>query len=171
MLVLFMLYQNIFLLCQAIFGISGKEQHGSDKIIWGSHRDGGRAGGATCQWAIISGVLGGRITCTTTGCTYRGPENINCRVNNVVYILSCKQCNKQYIGETGRPFIERWKEHLYDIKVKRPYPVARHFNENDDHKKARGGVLTLWRLLYMLLHFDPPFSGLWKICRVSTPIF
>ena len=42
----------------------------------------------------------------------------------------------QYIGETGRPFIERWKEHLYDIKVKRPYPVARHFNENDDHKKA-----------------------------------
>ena len=76
------------------------------------------------------------ITCTTTGCTYRGPENINCRVNNVVYILTCKQCNKQYIGETGRPFIERWKEHLYDIKVKRPYPVARHFNENDDHKKA-----------------------------------
>ena len=43
---------------------------------------------------------------------------------------------EQYIGETGRPFIERWKEHLYDIKVKRPYPVARHFNENDDHEKA-----------------------------------
>ena len=76
------------------------------------------------------------ITCTTTGRTYRGPENINCRVNNVVYILTCNQCKKQYIGETGRPFIERWKEHLYDIKVKRPYPVARHFNENDDHKKA-----------------------------------
>ena len=34
-----------------------------------------------------------------------------------------------------------------------------------------GGVLTLWRLLYMLLHFNPPFSGLWKICIVSTPIF
>ena len=42
---------------------------------------------------------------------------------------------KQYIGETGRPFIERWKEHLYDdIKVKRPYPVARHFNESDNHR-------------------------------------
>ena len=48
-------------MCHPIFGISGKEQHGSVKIIWGSHRDGGRAGGATCQWAIISGVLGGRI--------------------------------------------------------------------------------------------------------------
>ena len=60
------------------------------------------------------------ITCTTTGRTFSGPENINCRVNNVVYILTCTQCKKQYIGETGRPFIERWKEHLYDIRVKRP---------------------------------------------------
>ena len=34
-----------------------------------------------------------------------------------------------------------------------------------------GRVLTLWRLLHMLRHFDPPFSGLWKICIVSTPIF
>ena len=61
MLVLYMLYQNMFLLCHSIFGISGKQQHGSVKIIWDSHRDGGRAGGATCQWAIISGVLVGRI--------------------------------------------------------------------------------------------------------------
>ena len=28
---------------------------------WGSHRDGGRTGGATCQWVIISGVLGGEL--------------------------------------------------------------------------------------------------------------
>ena len=32
-------------------------------------------------------------------------------------------------------------------------------------------ILTLWRLLHMFLHFDPPLSGLWKICIVSTPIF
>ena len=88
-----------------------------------------------CKWCQELKVTTS-IKCTTTGRTYRGPENINCRVNNVVYISTCNQCEKQYIGETGRPFIERWKEHLYDIKVKRPYPVARHFNENDDHKKA-----------------------------------
>ena len=34
-----------------------------------------------------------------------------------------------------------------------------------------GRVLTLWRLLHMLRHFDPPFMDLWKICIVSTPIF
>ena len=36
---------------------------------------------------------------------------------------------------------------------------------------TRGGALTIWRLLHMLRHFDPPFSGLLKICIVSTPIF
>ena len=34
-----------------------------------------------------------------------------------------------------------------------------------------GRVLTIWRLLHMLCHFDPLFSGLLKICIVSTPIF
>ena len=77
-----------------------------------------------------------QITRTVTRGTFCGPENSNCRVNNVVYILPCNQCKKQYIGETGRPFIERSKEHLYDIKVKRPYPVARHFNESDNHQEA-----------------------------------
>ena len=54
----------------------------------------------------------------------------------MVYILTCNQRKKQYIGETGKPFIKRCKEHLNDIKVKRLYLVARHFNENDDHKKV-----------------------------------
>ena len=66
MLVLYMLYQNMFLFCHSTFGISAKEQQGSVKIIWGSHRDGGHPGGATCQWAIISGVLVGRIGNVTT---------------------------------------------------------------------------------------------------------
>ena len=64
------------------------------------------------------------IASTTTGWTAKGPNNINCQSNNLVYILTCLQCSKQYIGETGRLFIQRWKEHLYDIRSKRPYPVA-----------------------------------------------
>ena len=32
-----------------------------------------------------------------------------------------------------------------------------------------GRVLILW-ILNMLRHFDPSFSGVWKVCLVSTPI-
>ena len=38
-------------------------------------------------------------------------------------------------------------------------------------KTHSGRVLTIWWLLHMLRHFDPPFWGLWKICIVSIPIF
>ena len=36
----------------------------------------------------------------------------------------------------GRPFIERWKEHLYDFRVNRPYLVTDHFNEYDNHQEV-----------------------------------
>ena len=32
-------------------------------------------------------------------------------------------------------------------------------------------VLTIWRLLHMIRHFNPFLSGLRKICILSTPIF
>ena len=90
---------------------------------------------------FIANALKLRLSCTTLLIWYGFGSTLAeafpyCRVNNVVYILTCNQCKKQYIGETGRPFIERWKEHLYDIKVKQPYPVARHFNESDNHQEA-----------------------------------
>ena len=38
-------------------------------------------------------------------------------------------CKKQYVGETKRNFITRWKEHLADVRHNRETPVARHFNK------------------------------------------
>ena len=34
---------------------------------------------------------------------------------NVVYLLSCKDCNTNYIGETSRSFSVRFKEHVKDV--------------------------------------------------------
>ena len=35
---------------------------------------------------------------------------------NVIYQLNCKDCNKKYIGQTGRPFRRRFREHFNDFK-------------------------------------------------------
>jgi hypothetical protein len=35
---------------------------------------------------------------------------------NGVYQLTCTTCNKRYIGQTGRPFRTRFKEHERDFK-------------------------------------------------------
>ena len=34
-------------------------------------------------------------------------ENITCRTQNAIYILSCNQCNVQYVGGTILPLYQR----------------------------------------------------------------
>jgi predicted GIY-YIG superfamily endonuclease len=47
------------------------------------------------------------------------PKSDNVLNKNVVYSIPC-ECNKQYIGETGRAFDVRLKEHKNSIKKKDP---------------------------------------------------
>ena len=47
--------------------------------------------------------------------------------NGIIYCIKCKGCDQIYIGETGRNFKERFKEHL-----KNPSPVYSH-HENTGH--------------------------------------
>jgi hypothetical protein len=40
-----------------------------------------------------------------------------------VYKLNCNSCHKAYIGQTGRNFKTRFKEHIQDIKTIEQRPV------------------------------------------------
>ena len=59
--------------------------------------------------------LKGLFTCTTTG---------------VIYLISCSKCNQQYVGQTGRKFQERAKEHLYNMTQKTK-TIGTHFSTNN----------------------------------------
>ena len=45
------------------------------------------------------------------------------RRGGVVYMIPCGDCNKVYVGETGRPIGERIKEHQRDVR--RTLPCGR----------------------------------------------
>ena len=58
------------------------------------------------------------------------PEFIDCSSTNVVYLLSCNNCDLQYIGQTGRKLRERIREHKAAVRSGRgkcPY-LIKHFN-------------------------------------------
>ena len=42
-------------------------------------------------------------------------ENGSCEEKNVVYRFVCKRCQNQYIGQTNRPFYQRYTEHKNSI--------------------------------------------------------
>ena len=51
-----------------------------------------------------------------TGETHTINGEFTCFTQGVIYLTTCAKCKKQYIGQTGRSFQERIREHLYDIK-------------------------------------------------------
>jgi len=57
--------------------------------------------------------------------------NVSCKSNNIVYLITCKKCNKQYVGETGRTLGERITDHLSCIRTFKDTPIALHFNQTD----------------------------------------
>ncbi len=61
---------------------------------------------------------------------YKGPATYTCKTENVIYLITCKKCKKQYVGETYREFNIRMKEHLRYIRNPHQYDesTGRHFN-------------------------------------------
>ncbi|EYC34569.1 hypothetical protein Y032_0001g473 [Ancylostoma ceylanicum] len=48
-------------------------------------------------------------------------------VSGVIYLITCKSCGEEYIGETGRPLCIRIKEHLEGLaKIKADTPLGAH---------------------------------------------
>ena len=44
------------------------------------------------------------------------PNSISCELSDIVYLITCKKCNKYYVGETGRAFRSRMYEHILSEK-------------------------------------------------------
>ncbi|CAN7947397.1 unnamed protein product, partial [Ixodes pacificus] len=59
-------------------------------------------------------------------------QHIDCKTPDVIYIIKCTLCNKQYVGETKNSMKERFYGGKSDIVNKGQTPVAKLLN-SDDH--------------------------------------
>ena len=53
---------------------------------------------------------------------------MNCRMTWLIYLLTCKKCQTQYIGKTEWPFNERLNKHRFDVHEQDAQEVDKHFN-------------------------------------------
>ena len=58
----------------------------------------GRKGCTTCLHSIPSNTFQSSFT----NRTYSIWKKITCDSSNIIYLITCLQCNKQYVGESGR---------------------------------------------------------------------
>ena len=58
----------------------------------------------------------------------------NCATSNVIYLITCKKCGIQYIGQTSQQISKRMNQHRSDIKnyIDHSFSshVAIHFNQS-----------------------------------------
>jgi hypothetical protein len=76
----------------------------------------------------------GKIRSTITGKTYNCMKNVSCRSSNLIYCITCKTCNKQYVGQTLLRLKGRFVHHFYTVnKPDKSKPVGKHFSQLDHH--------------------------------------
>ena len=76
--------------------------------------------------------MGTTIRSTTTGKISKVKASADCCTKNVVYVIECKRCAVQYIGEMVSTLCVCLTGHRLDIHHQRTdRPVAKHFCQAD----------------------------------------
>jgi len=60
--------------------------------------------------------------------TFTIRDKLSCDSTDIIYLITCTKCNKQYVGETGRSLRERASNHKSAIRNKTKTPIGIHFN-------------------------------------------
>ena len=71
----------------------------------------------------------GSFICRVTKQTLKSKININCQTMNCIYLITCRSCGIQYVGQTKNKLLTRFNSHHYDINHNNDTTIARHFNK------------------------------------------
>ena len=83
------------------------------------------------------------FTSTTTGESFKINDKLNYDDNCLIYLVTCKCCGKQYVGETTDEFRLRWNEIIYRKNARNKACMQKHFFEhfkNEGHSGFLGNV-------------------------------
>ena len=81
-----------------------------------------------CRYCPLLNTTG-KFVCKTNGKTYTNKIQINCHSSNIIYLITCRSCGIQYVGQTKNQLLTRFQSHYFDISHNNDTTVARHFNK------------------------------------------
>ena len=99
------------------------------------------------------------FTSNVTKRTWRIKDHIDCKSKGVIYLVTCEDCGKQYVDETGTAFLTRHYGHKSDLTKKPLLPLSKHFNKAIVHLRT---FQSLHYALLALLSLSTEHSGIQK---------
>ena len=96
--------------------------------------------------------------CHTTNEIFPCKYNITCKSTNLIYLISCNTCHKQYVGQTKNSLAQRFYSHFYNIRHKKQNDaVGLHFSR-PDHKCTRDITINVLDFIHLSPHTDRALS-------------
>jgi len=71
------------------------------------------------------------IQSTSTKQIYPITDHYTCTTPGVIYLITCKTCNKQYVGQTGQNLRLRFRHHRNHLSQHTGRPIYRHFAQHN----------------------------------------
>ena len=63
-------------------------------------------------------------------CNEKEKRLYKCTSSNLIYLIQCKLCNMQYVGQTRNKIVTRLNQHYSTIRTAQETPVSRHFRSH-----------------------------------------
>jgi len=86
------------------------------------------------------------------GSSFKIKSQLNCGSKNIIYLVTCKKCNLQYVGETSRALRDRTTDHRSNISTHKKTPISLHFN-SDHHSFMDLEIIAIEKIPEMDLNY------------------
>ena len=85
-----------------------------------------------------------KFTSHTTEQHFKVKIKASCKSSNIIYLIVCRRCSQQYVGETSQPLHCRINSHQYNIAHRKieESPVAKDFN-SEAHSQTDMVVMVI----------------------------
>jgi hypothetical protein len=74
---------------------------------------------------------------------YKIHGKFNCQSTYVIYLITCAECNIQYVGQTSTTLNSRMSSHRHDIRHQLDKPVSKHFSNDNSRHNIRNMQITV----------------------------
>ena len=96
----------------------------------------------------------GTLVSTHNSRKYQSMIKVTCQSSNLIYVITCKTCGIQYVGQTKNRLLTRFQGHIFDITHNTDTTVARHLNTCPPDNPALTDGLVIMVISFIPSHPD-----------------